>query len=189
MKLLRRLGSALFVLAALAAAQAVHTAEPTLNHARRPFPVAGEVGEDVHGRTFTARVQQVRCAAALKIGEHVLDTQGVWIVAKLRVGARFEPTSIAYAAARDAADRVYQTTDRVSLYLVTGGLTMQPGLPYEGEIAIEVPTASAGSLTLLLADNSLDQRLDSMAEIRLPISDGSACSPEPTTLLDAKAVS
>ncbi|MFC7242455.1 hypothetical protein ACFQO7_08165 [Catellatospora aurea] len=189
MKLLRWLGSAVFVLAALAAAQAVQTAEPTLNDARRPFPVVGQVGEDVHARTFTVRVQQVRCAAALKIGEHVLDTQGVWIVAKLRVGARSEPTSIAYAAARDAADRVFQTTDRVSLDLVTGGLTMQPGLPYEGEIAIEVPTAAAGGLTLLLADNSIDQRLDSMTEIPLPISDGSACSPEPTTLLAARAVS
>ncbi|MEU8078503.1 hypothetical protein AB0B31_24045 [Catellatospora citrea] len=189
MKLLRRLGTAAFVLAALAAGQAVHSAEPNVNHALRPFPVAGEVGAEVAARTFTARVQLVRCAAALRIGEHVLDTQGVWIIAKLRVGARFKPTSIAYAAARDGAGKIYQTTDRVSLDLVSGGLTMQPGLPYEGEIAIEVPTASAGSLTLLLADNSLDQRMDSMAEIGLPISDGHACSAEPTTLLAPKSVS
>ncbi|GAA2362328.1 hypothetical protein Cme02nite_42230 [Catellatospora methionotrophica] len=189
MKLLRRLGYAAFVLAALAAGQAIQSAEPNFNHNLRPFPVAGEVGTEVAARTFTAQVQLVRCAAALRIGDTILDTQGVWIVAKLRVGARFKPTSIAYAAARDGAGRVYQTTDRVTLNLVTGGHVMQPGLPYEGEIAIEVPTAAAGSLTLLLADNSIDQRMDSMAEIRLPISDGAACSAEPTTLLAPKALS
>ncbi|WP_155374438.1 hypothetical protein [Catellatospora vulcania] len=185
MSLLRRLGGLLLVAAVLAAGQAVADSPPDRNHQLRPFAVSGDFGTDVVGRDFAVRAVAVRCAAQLKIGDAIMDTQGVWVVVKLRLSARTEPSHISYAAVRDASGRIYQTTDRFDQLLVTGGRSIQPGLPVEGEIAIEVPAASAGDLTLLVASTFVDHRMDSMAEIPLPISDVTAvlANPAPTEVL------
>ncbi|WP_144122300.1 hypothetical protein [Catellatospora sichuanensis] len=191
MKLLRRLGSFLLIAAVLAAGQAVGDATPDRNHQLRPFAVAGDFGTDVVGRDFAVRAAAVRCAAQLKIGDEILETQGVWIVVKLRLSARTEPVRIRYAAVRDASGRIYETTDRFEQYLVSGGRNIQPGLPIEGEVAIEVPAASAGDLTLLVASTYVDHRVDSMAEIPLPVSDvsGVLANPAPTEVLAPRAAS
>ncbi len=181
MSLLRRLGAAAFVIAVLAAGHAATSTLPDRNEQLRPFPATGEFGTEVAAREFTVRVSAVRCAAELKIGTAILTTQGVWIVVKLRLTARSEVTAIQYAAIRDAAGRVYEVTDRFEQTLVAGGRRLQPGIAVEGEIALEVPATSTGTLTLLLASTFVDHRMDSMAEIPLPIGDVRAALREPAT--------
>lgn len=189
MRLLRRLGAGLLIVGVLAAAQAVDRSVPNRNEQLRPFPAAGDFGTDIQARDFQVRAVAVRCAGKLKIGEAILTTQGVWIVVKLRLTARTEPVTINFAAVRDASGRVYETTDRFGQDLVAGGRRLQPGLPVEGEIAIEVPAASAGGLTLLLASTYVDHRMDSMAEIPLPVSAGAAAqaNAETTEVLAPRA--
>lgn len=179
MSLLRRLGTILFVLAVLAAGHAATTALPDRNQQLRAFPAVGDFGTDVTTREFVVRASAVRCAAELKIGTAILTTQGVWIVVKLRLTARDRVTSIQYAAIRDAAGRVYEVTDRFEQALVAGGRRLQPGIGVEGEIALEVPATSTGTLTLLLASTFVDHRMDSMAEIPLPIGDIRAALRDP----------
>ncbi|MDI1459821.1 hypothetical protein QEZ54_02465 [Catellatospora sp. KI3] len=144
----------------------------------RPFETAGAFAEPVPGRLFTATGVRVRCAAKLKLGEAILDTQGVWVIAKIRAVAADRTSRIGWAALRDGRGRTFLTSDRLQQFMLNHPL--QPGIPVEGEIVFEVPADAAGDLTLLLAKNSLEQEMDSMIAIPLPISDVSKVLSDPT---------
>jgi hypothetical protein len=82
--------------------------------------------------------------------------------------ATTEDTVIGYAALIDDRDREFLVSNRFTQLFADSARTLQPGIPVEGEIAFEVPRDVATSMRLRLASPLLDQRMDGMAEIRLP---------------------
>ncbi|MBV1848997.1 DUF4352 domain-containing protein [Catellatospora tritici] len=175
-KLLHRLGTVVLVAVTLAVGGWLTHLNENWS-VDRPFEVRGEFAQPVSGRQFTATGVRVRCAAKLKLGEAILDTQGVWVIAKIRAVAIGRTSYIGWAALRDGQGRTYLTSDRLQQFTLNHPL--QPGIPVEGEIVFEVPADAAGDLTLLLAKNPLEQEMDSMIAIPLPISDVSAVLSDP----------
>lgn len=155
--------------------------------AQRPFPVGAAVGQPARGRTFAATAVEVRGASVIQASGIDHPTNGVWLIVTVRVVALDESLVVGYAALRDANGRVYVASNRVNQPLI-GGRSLQPGLPVIGEIAFELPRDAATSPTLLLAENRLDQRMDSMLELSLGSNsrdtvDGWADDTQPTTLM------
>jgi hypothetical protein len=97
------------------------------------------------------------------------DTSGVWIIVKVKVVARGEPMGVSYAAVRDGKGNTYRASERINQPLAVGSRVLQPGIPVTGEIAFEVPVGVATDLSVRLADNPDDLRMDAVAEVRLPI--------------------
>lgn len=168
-----RLGAGVLVLAALAIGGLVTMVTPDTETKARPFTRSGAVGDQVDGRLFEATVLSVRGAARMaeeeflgEAKEH--DTDGVWVIVKVRVVATRKTTSLGYAALRDAADRTYLATERVDQPLI-GGRDLQPGVPVEADIVFEVPRNVATDVDLLLAVPAIDQRLEAQVEVHLPI--------------------
>jgi hypothetical protein len=158
----------------------------------RPFVQAGQAGETVSARVFDAKVVSVRGAGKVRLSGAAIDTGGVWILVRTQITATDEETTVGYAALRDARDRVYLASTRIEQEM-TGGRSFQPGIPVEGEFVFEVPRDAATNLTLLLARQSLDHRMDAMAEIELstydsPTIDNWAAAAEPVTIVEPEAV-
>ncbi|GHJ50167.1 hypothetical protein Cs7R123_75090 [Catellatospora sp. TT07R-123] len=186
-RLAHRLGTLALVLVTLAVGgYLLHVADDWT--ADRPFEVRGDFAQRVHGRQFDATGVRVRCAAKLKLGEAILDTQGVWVIAKIRAVAGDRTTHIGWSALRDGRGRTFLTSDRLQQFMLNHDL--QPGIPVEGEIVFEVPVDAAGDLTLLLAYNSLEREMDTMIAIPLPISDVGRLLPDsaPAPVFLPKAV-
>jgi hypothetical protein len=123
----------------------------------RPYIAVGQVGDSVSARTFEAELVSVRGAGLLGVDAKRYETGGVWLL--VRVG---------YAALIDDRDREFLASTRCTQPLAPGGRTFQPGVTVEGEIAVEVPRDVATSMRLRLAANSLEHRMDAMAEFSLP---------------------
>jgi hypothetical protein len=164
-----RLVAVVLVLAALGAGRAITALTPDTDRREQPYPRAGEVGETIDVRTFDLTVLSVRGAAKVSAFGHEFDTSGVWVVVRVRMTAKVEPTRAGYAAVRDNRGRLYNATDRFPQTLVGGGRMGQPGVSLEADVAFEVPAAVATDLVLLVAANSIDQRMSAEAEVRLPI--------------------
>lgn len=162
-----RLGVAAMIVAAIAVGGLVKNASPGTDRRERPFTRTGTVGEAVDARMFDVTVVGVRGAAKISRSGKVRDTGGVWVLVKVRVVARDEPTIVAYAAVRDGKGRTYKATERLNQPL-TGGRNLQPGLPVLGEIAFEVPK-DVDDLVILVGPTSIDHRMDAMAEIHLDV--------------------
>ncbi|MEV4753572.1 hypothetical protein AB0J86_00415 [Micromonospora sp. NPDC049559] len=161
-----RLGVGALFVAALAAGGALTALRPNSDVRERPFVTAGGLGERVSTRTFDVTVLDVRGAAQVARFRQAHDTGGVWIVVRLRLTARNDPTTVGYAALRDERGRLYQQSERFTQPL-TNSWVLQPGIPVEGEVAFEVPRAAASRLWLRLAENLAEQGMDSMAEVAL----------------------
>jgi hypothetical protein len=166
-----RLAAAVLLVAALAVGTVVaaHTPNNTDADAReRPFVRTGTVGRPVSARTFDATVLDVHGAAAITQRGTKHDTSGVWVIVRIRVAARDKPTSVSYAAVRDATGRIYVASQRIDQPIADGSRTLQPGIPVEGEVAFEVPRSAATVLTVVLASHILDRRMDTVVEVALP---------------------
>jgi hypothetical protein len=168
-----RIGSALtacaLVLGALLLGGAIKARVPDTAREQEPFVRTGAVGTPVDARTFTVTVLGVRGGAILSADRQSHDTGGIWVLVSVRLAARHAPVSIGYAALRDARGRVYRATDRVEQFLVTGGRTLQPGIPLTGEVAFEVPVRVATHLSLRLAASATDLRMDAVTDSPLPV--------------------
>ncbi|MCW6003167.1 hypothetical protein K1W54_01010 [Micromonospora sp. CPCC 205371] len=158
----------------------------------RPFVRAGQVGDTVSARVFDAKVVSVSGAGKVRLKGAAIDTGGVWIIVRARITATDEETSVGYAALRDARDRVFLASTRIEQRMI-GVRSFQPGIPVEGAFVFEVPRDAATNLTLLLARQSIDRRMDAMAEIELstydsPTIDTWAAAAEPVTIDEPKVV-
>lgn len=164
----RRAGVGGLVVAALAVGGVADRVVPTPEERQRPYVRTGAVGEPVSGRQMVATVVSVRGAGTIVVRGRELTTGGIWILVRVKVAATIEPVGVAHAAVRDGQGRTYQPSGRLDQPL-SGGRFLQPGIPVQGELVFEVPTAVASSLVIELSTRPLDQRMDSMAEVRLPI--------------------
>lgn len=187
-----RLGVGAVLLAAVAVGGVVQAAAPDADTRERPFLRTGSIGEPVDGRTFEVRVLGTRGAKEVSRSGKTRATGGVWVLVRVRVVARAEPTVLSYAAVRDARGRVFVATERISQPLA-GGRALQPGIPVEGEIVFEVPQDAAAGLSVRLATTSIDHRLDAMTEIGLGIDSATASAwlaeAEPAVLADEEVAS
>lgn len=161
------------VLATLVIGAGLNWAGPSAARVLRPFTTSGEQGEKLQLRTFTVTVQNSRAAATVQSGDTAVQTQGAWVILRVRVTANTEPTPIGYAALRDHAGRTYLATSRLAQPLLNGKRTFQPGISLEGEVVFEVPKDALDGLTAIFASRAdqLGQEplaLDAMAEVDLP---------------------
>jgi hypothetical protein len=145
---------------------------PDVDVQQQPFVRGGNVGTTVDLRTFDADVLSVRGATVISDADHTHDTSGVWILVRIRLQAVHKTVTVGYAVLRDAQGRTYAATTRIQQNLVPSVRALQPGVPVVGEVAFEVPVAVATHLSIRLAAAPFDTRMDDMANVPLPISDG-----------------
>ncbi|MEN3309507.1 MAG: hypothetical protein V7603_5709 [Micromonosporaceae bacterium] len=157
------------VLAALVVGGAITSQVPDTDRREQSFIRSGGVGSPVDARTFDATVLGVRGGTKINGGGQAHDTSGIWVLARIRLVARAEPTRVGYAVLVDDRARVYRATGRITQLLATGGRILEPGIPVVGEIAFEVPLDAVTRLRLRLAGSQLDQRMDAMTECPLPV--------------------
>jgi hypothetical protein len=166
----------------------LNTKANDVDAAQAPFTVSADMGQEAQARTFVAAALSVRGAAVIHdSADH--STPGVWLIVKVQAAVIGKTRSIGYAAIRDSRGRVYVASDRLEdQFAGSRGVSLEPGVPEIGEIAFEVPRDAATAPTLLLAEPLLDQRADSMLEIKLNTNssatiDGWATDPKATPLL------
>ncbi|HET6211484.1 MAG TPA: hypothetical protein VFE14_01290 [Micromonosporaceae bacterium] len=185
----KRLGVTGLVLAAVAIGGVIKAHELDVEQRERPFIHAGAIGQIRSARTFDVTVLGVRGSTKLKAGDDVYDTDGVWVLVKVRLMANRDPSFVGYAAVRDTAGRTYRASRRMDQPLDSREL--QPGLPVEGEVAFEVPRTAVAGLAVRFSSGSYDLRMDAMPEISLGIDRVAAArwlaAPDALTLADAEA--
>lgn len=169
-KILYRTGSALLILATLGVGNLVMAYTPDVNTRERPFLRSGEPGNEIDVRRFTVTVLATEVAAVIKAAGWEHDTQGKWIVLRVRLEAVGEPLAVRYAALWDDQGRSYEASDRLQQRLVDGSRRLQPGIPVEGDVAFEVPAGATG-LTARFTSSDISQRMDAMSAISLPLPD------------------
>jgi hypothetical protein len=188
---LRRTGGVVLIAVTLALGGLLMAVKPDTETSQRPFVRHGQTGRAIDVRTFDATVLGVTGAAHIVQRDEVHDTNGVWIVVKIRAVARDKPVAIGYAALRDARNRTYVRTDRILQPLI-GGRLLQPGIPVEGQVIFEVPRDAATHLTVLLAPAAIFLDMDALAEVPLPVDkakvDAWVALKEPVPVESAEAV-
>lgn len=164
---IRRCGAIVLVVATLAIGSVIVSHTPGADAREQPFVRTGQPGQTVAGRVFDTDVTGVRGAAVITSDGATHDTSGVWIIVQVRLTARRDPETIGYAVLRDRDGRTYRATERFDQAIL--GRVLQPGVPATGEIAFEVPVTAASGLTIDLAVNEFDQRMDQMTRIVVPV--------------------
>ena len=115
---------------------------------RRPYIHTGPVGEPVDAGPIEVTVLSVRGGRIIDDFLSPVVTDGLFVVVKLRVAATDARAHLGYAAIRDARDNWYEAATDTPLL----GWTLQPRIPIEGEVILELPLAAAqGPLTLRLS--------------------------------------
>ena len=180
-RFLKRTGSILLIIAALGVGDFIVRSTPDVDKRERPFLVHGELGTAVDARLFSATLLQTRTAAVVKASNFVHDTQGVWVILRMRFVALHEPLSISYAAVVDARGRSFYATDRVNQPLVDGSRILQPGVGVEGDVAFEIPR-DATRLTAQFSDARTNRAMQAVTGITLSIDDGLFINRTPVTL-------
>jgi hypothetical protein len=175
--------SGVLLIATVAAGRSIIAFTSDIDAHMRPFVRTGSVGETVDARTFSVRVLAVRGAATIDRRNQYYDTGdeeeeeghdsgGVFVLVRVRAVAYTEPTTINYATVVDSRGRTFTPTERISQPLV-GGRPLQPGIAVEGEIVFEVPRDVATVLAVRIGEPLFDERLAAVAEVPLPITQGS----------------
>ncbi|WP_213450899.1 DUF4352 domain-containing protein [Rhizomonospora bruguierae] len=189
-RLRSRFGAGLLIVAALAVGTLIRSGTPDVDTAERPFSRAGVIGRPVDARTFDATVLAVRGAAKIHrdgglTGRQEHDTDGVWILLKVRLEAHDHTIQVGWAGLKDGKGRTFHSTERITQPLI-GGRSLQPGIPLTGEVVFEVPKDAATNVTLQLTERPIDRRMAAMVEVPLPISpsavDGWLANPAPVQI-------
>jgi hypothetical protein len=161
----------------VAAGGAVVNSELAPDQRFREFVNTGAMGEPVSARTFEVTVLSVRTAAEVgRAADAALDTDGVWVLVRVRAMADQESLWIGYAAVRDSRGRTWTATDRVDQPLVDSAYRLDPRIPVEADIVFEVPRDAATDLTIRVARPRLEHRMEAMAEIPLPVDEAMVAS-------------
>ncbi|WP_117209220.1 hypothetical protein [Allorhizocola rhizosphaerae] len=179
-----RAGSVILVISALSVGNVVIKFTPGTDELGRPFLRAGEVSDKVDVREFEMTVLSARVGSVIKAPnkwEH--DTQGKWVVLRVRLMMHRQARIVRYAAVHDARERIFHFSDRLDQPLVDGSRLLQPGIAVEADVAFEVPIDAVG-LTARFAVNGTEfnRRLDAMSEIALPVPETAFLSPEPIAI-------
>jgi len=181
-RLLAKTGTTLLVVAALAVGHFLIKLTPDVDTSERPFLESGAVDELVDLRLFQVTALRTRVAAVVRVSSGKHDTQGKWVLVRVRLVAKVKPIAVGYAALSDANGRSFLASDRLRQPLIDGSRILQPGIPVEGEIAFEVPN-DATSLSARFAASAHSHRMDSMADIVLDLPESTVwLDPEPVTL-------
>ena len=168
------LGTALMVIVTMVLGALLLHIKPDQAQVQRPFVRDGVTGRPVSARTFDVTVLDVTGGPLLVQPGDKLDTGGIWIAVRVRVVAVDKPLEIGYSEVRDGQSRTFSPSRRVKQPL-TDGRTLQPGLPLEAQIVFEMPPASAGDLTLLMAKppkdslSGLGLAMEAVVSIPLPV--------------------
>jgi hypothetical protein len=184
-RFLSRAGSILLVIAALGVGNLILAYTPDVDESERPFLISGEPGEEIEARKFTATVLKTRTAGVIKSAGWEHDTQGIWIILRVRFEATDEAVAIAYAAVTDGKGRSFLASDRLKQPLVDGSRILQPGIGVEGDVAFEVPKDATG-LTARFSDARNNRTLQAVPDIELPLGDAVWLNREPVTLEPAE---
>jgi hypothetical protein len=140
--------SVLLILATVAASNVVIRHIPGTEQAARPFVRTGHIGQDVAANSFVANVESVRGARAIEGHFKVVETEGVFVIVKVRITATNSNVRIQTETVRDTRGRVFRATDKTFQSMGEGFYEFQPGVTVEGEIAFEVPKDAAAGLRL-----------------------------------------
>lgn len=162
----RKLGMVALLLATLAIGAALLPLKPHGIVWQEEFVRTGKVGTPVDARAFDITVLDATGGAKID-AKTPIETNGIWIVVRIRVVAKDKPVTIGYAALRDDQGRVYDDADKVNQPMI-GGRALQPGVPVEGQVVFEV-ARDVRRLTARFAKPALFQMYDAVAEIPLPI--------------------
>jgi hypothetical protein len=161
--------SMLLIMATVAAGDAIIKHTPGSEEVTRPFVYSGPVGREVDGLSITATVHSVRGAKSIADRDgDVVTTDGVFVVVKLTLTAKVETTNLITARlisngkTYDSSERMRQPLDPISL---------QPGVPVQGEMAFELANAAAPGSRLQLSpeDHLLIGGNETVTEINLGI--------------------
>jgi hypothetical protein len=161
--------SMLLIVATVAAGDAIIKHTPGSEEVTRPFVYSGPVGQEVDGLSITATVHSVRGAKSIADRDgDVVTTDGVFVVVKLTLTAKVEtinlitPRLISNGKTYDSSERMRQPLDPISL---------QPGVPVQGEMAFELPNAAAPGSRLRFSpeDHVLIGGNETITEINLGI--------------------
>lgn len=180
-RFLKRAGSLILVIAALGVGDFLVRSTPDIDRRERPFLVEGAHGSATEARTFSATLLKTRTAAVVKASGAVHDTQGVWVVLRMRFEALDKPLSISYAALVDSRGRAFFASDRVNQPLVDGSRILQPGIGVEGDVAFEIPR-DATSLTARFSDARTSRAMQAVPDIALSLDGGVFLTRQPVSL-------
>jgi len=180
-RFLMRAGALILVIAALGVGDFLVRSTPDIDKRERAFLVDGRQGSAVEARTFSATLLKTRTAAVVKAAGANHDTQGVWVVLRMRFEALNEPLSISYAAVVDSRGRAFHASDRVNQPLVDGSRILQPGVGVEGDVAFEIPS-DATSLTAQFSDARTTRAMQAVPDIALSLDNGVFLNRQPVAL-------
>jgi hypothetical protein len=162
--------SLLLILATVVAGREIIRRAPDYDSGSRPYIHAGHVGDTVDGRTFSVVVASVHGAGTVRARfDEDYRTDGVFVAVRATVTAYSDAVLLEHVAVVDRSGRTFVATPR--FFQEMGGYyRFQPAIPVSGEIVFEVPRDAAAGLVLQLsADQILDRRNQTIAQVELGI--------------------
>lgn len=131
-----------------------------------PFPVSGELGEQLVSLHHAVTVHEVALADEVEVGFWEGTTAGVWFVAEATIAGRVERMGVDVDLFVDGVR--YEASGRADRDTVDGSVA-DAGLPRTGPLLIELPAdilerPGARSAVLRVAAGG-DTRLDSVVEL------------------------
>jgi hypothetical protein len=187
---LRRAGIAVAVMLTLIAGGTIMNSAPDQNAFLAPYYFTGRAGEPVHLGELDVTLLKVRGAAKVDPADVLpATTDGVWIIAEIRLEATTKTAHAAYAALAASDTRTFRASGRFRQSLIDGTMGLVPGIPVRGEVVFEVPKGVTG-LTLRIGTNDINPDLQPYTDIPLPIRDADlvtwAADQRPATIEDTK---
>lgn len=179
MSVRRRIQAALACVAMLAVAAVAIGTAPTSDDLVSPFYVSGASGEPVQTRTLTAEVQGARLAQTLDVSANeslafsldLLETEQTWVVVDARLEARIASVSLSNTRLRIAGVE-YRAIDYLPAPTLVNFIG-DPGIPFEGSFAFEVPTAvlesDGAAHAELVLRSILSSQLDDIAVVDIDL--------------------
>lgn len=137
-----------------------------------PFPVSGEVGEQLVSLHHAVTVHEVALADEVEVGFWEGTTAGVWFVAEATIAGRVESVGVDVDLFVDGVR--YAASGRVDRDTVDGSIA-DAGLPRTGAMLVELPAdildrPGARSAVLRVSAGG-DTRLDSVVELTVDLTE------------------
>lgn len=165
-----RRGAAFAIGAGLVALAFVITfTEPDDDALEQPFPVRGDVGQQLVASKFATTLTQARLAGEVDADDWIGTTPGVWLVLDVSGEATIAPLGLDAELTVSGVD--YDATTRYGEQTTDSVIAV--GFPLVGSVLIELPAdilddAGARSAVLRLTPG-FDARLDSVTEVVLDL--------------------
>jgi hypothetical protein len=160
------------VLVAAAILYGMQRTMPYYGEITSPIVVEGKAGERVDAKAFALGIAKIHLARMIKTenyaGEKTYTTSGVWAVVEGAAEAKYETTTLMFAAWLGPNGVRYDLSQRLSnLPGMLPGERLEPGLPKPVLMAFEVPENQAFDGTLLIARSAWTP-LDEEVQVNLP---------------------